>query len=87
MLVSVAPFEMDGQNYLVLYARDVSESERTRLVHSAILENASIGIALPDANVGHHGNITLAGNLHAIRALTGENVPLRVFDLGAIDGE
>ncbi|HEY0955040.1 MAG TPA: PAS domain S-box protein [Roseateles sp.] len=46
MLVSVAPFEMDGQNYLVLYARDVSESERTRLVHGAILENASIGIAL-----------------------------------------
>jgi PAS domain S-box-containing protein len=46
MLVSVAPFEMDGQHYLVLYARDVSESERTRLVHGAILENASIGIAL-----------------------------------------
>lgn len=46
MLVSVAPFALDGQNYLVLYARDVSESERTRLVHGAILENASIGIAL-----------------------------------------
>ncbi|MBL8277706.1 MAG: PAS domain S-box protein [Pelomonas sp.] len=46
MLVSVAPFAMDGQNYLVLYARDVSESERTRLVHGAILENASIGITL-----------------------------------------
>ena len=46
MLISVAPFEMDGQHYLVLYGRDVSESERTRLVHGAILENASIGIAL-----------------------------------------
>ncbi|CAM3735134.1 PAS domain S-box protein [Roseateles saccharophilus] len=46
MLVSVAPFVLDGQHYLVLYARDVSESERTRLVHGAILENASIGIAL-----------------------------------------
>ncbi|MFG6467978.1 PAS domain-containing hybrid sensor histidine kinase/response regulator [Roseateles sp. BYS87W] len=46
MLVSVAPFEMDGQHYLVLYARDVTESERTRLVHGAILENASVGIAL-----------------------------------------
>jgi PAS domain S-box-containing protein len=46
MLVSVAPFALDGQNYLVLYARDVSESERTRLVHGAILENASIGITL-----------------------------------------
>ncbi|PTT80986.1 hypothetical protein DBR42_18585 [Pelomonas sp. HMWF004] len=49
MLVSVAPFEMDGQHYLVLYARDVSESERTRLVHGAILENASIGITLTRA--------------------------------------
>jgi len=46
MLASIAPFEMDGMDYLVLYARDVSESERTRLVHGAILENASIGIAL-----------------------------------------
>ncbi len=46
MLVSVAPFEMDGKRYRVLYARDVTESERTRLVHGAILENASIGIAL-----------------------------------------
>lgn len=46
MLVSVAPFAMEGQDYLVLYARDVSDSERTRLVHGAILENASIGIAL-----------------------------------------
>ncbi|MFG6485349.1 PAS domain S-box protein [Roseateles sp. BYS78W] len=46
MLVSVAPFALDGQDYLVLYGRDISDSERTRLVHGAILENASIGIAL-----------------------------------------
>ncbi|MBV8468946.1 MAG: PAS domain S-box protein [Burkholderiaceae bacterium] len=46
MLVSAAPFQMDGQSYVVINARDVTETEKTRLVHSAILENASIGITL-----------------------------------------
>ncbi len=46
MVMSAAPFEMEGQTYLVINARDVTDSERTRLVHSGILENASIGIAL-----------------------------------------
>lgn len=46
MMLSAAPFELDGQQYVVAHLRDISESERTRLVHSAILENASIGIAL-----------------------------------------
>ena len=46
MLLAAAPFVMDGISYLVVSSRDVSESERTRLVHAAILENASIGIAL-----------------------------------------
>jgi PAS domain S-box-containing protein len=46
LMVSVAPFTLDDQRYLVMYARDVSEAERSRLVHSAILENASIGITL-----------------------------------------
>ncbi len=46
MVLSAAPFEMEGQSYLVINARDVTDTERTRLVHSAILENASIGITL-----------------------------------------
>ncbi len=46
MLISAAPFVMDGMSYLVVNSRDVTETERTRLVHAAILENASIGIAL-----------------------------------------
>ena len=46
MVMSAAPFNMEGQAYLVINARDVSESERTRLIHAAILENASIGITL-----------------------------------------
>ncbi len=46
MVLSAAPFNMDGQAYLVVNARDVTESERTRLVHAAILQNASIGITL-----------------------------------------
>ncbi len=46
VVMSAAPFSMDGQAYLVINARDVTESERTRLVHAAILQNASIGITL-----------------------------------------
>nr|WP_276598363.1 PAS domain S-box protein [Roseateles koreensis] len=46
MVMSAAPFEMDGEQFLVINARDVTETERSRLVHQAILENASIGIAL-----------------------------------------
>ena len=36
---------MDGRDYLVINARDVSAAERTRLEREAILDNASIGIA------------------------------------------
>ncbi|MDM4766917.1 PAS domain-containing hybrid sensor histidine kinase/response regulator [Pelomonas sp. SE-A7] len=46
MVMSAAPFEMEGQTYLVINARDVSDTERNRLIHAAILENASIGVAL-----------------------------------------
>ena len=46
MLMSAAPFAMDGQQYLVINARDVTETERNRLIQEAILENASIGITL-----------------------------------------
>ena len=46
MVLSAAPFNMEGQTYLVINARDVTETERTRLVHAAILQNASIGICL-----------------------------------------
>ncbi len=44
-LVSAGRFVMDQRDYLVLNTRDVTESERTRLQHAAILERASIGIA------------------------------------------
>jgi len=46
VLVSAARFTMDGRDYMVVNARDVTDSERTRLEHAAILERASIGIAL-----------------------------------------
>jgi PAS domain S-box-containing protein len=46
MLVSGARFAMDRRDYLVINARDVSESERARLEREAILQNASIGIAV-----------------------------------------
>jgi PAS domain S-box-containing protein len=46
MLISLAPFSLEGQNYLVLFARDITQSESTRMLQAAILENASIGIVL-----------------------------------------
>jgi PAS domain S-box-containing protein len=46
MLVSGARFAMDRREFLVLNARDVSENERERLQREAILQNASIGIAV-----------------------------------------
>jgi len=45
-VMSAAVFEANGQHYTVTNSRDVTESERTRLVQEAILSNASIGIAL-----------------------------------------
>jgi PAS domain S-box-containing protein len=45
MAVSAGRFEMDGREYLVVDARDVTQSERMRAEHHAILQNASIGIA------------------------------------------
>lgn len=45
LLVSAAVFELEGRRYLVLNGRDVTESERTRLAHEAVLANASLGIA------------------------------------------
>jgi PAS domain S-box-containing protein len=45
MLLAGARFVMDQREYLVVNARDVTETERTRLEHAAILERASIGIA------------------------------------------
>ena len=46
MLVSGARFAMDRREYLVINARDVTGSERERLLREAILQNASIGIAV-----------------------------------------
>ncbi len=46
MLVSAARFVMDRRDYMVINARDISKSERARLEREAILNNASIGIAV-----------------------------------------
>jgi PAS domain S-box-containing protein len=45
LLVSAAQFQMDGRDYQVTNARDVTEMGRTRKELEAILQNASIGIA------------------------------------------
>jgi PAS domain S-box-containing protein len=44
--VSGARFAMDRRDYLVVNARDVTDTERARLEREAILQNASIGIAV-----------------------------------------
>ena len=46
LMVSAARFRLEGRDYLVLNGRDVTEAERARLEREAILQNASIGIAL-----------------------------------------
>jgi PAS domain S-box-containing protein len=46
MRVSGARFVMDRREYLVINARDVTTTERTRLEREAILETAAIGIAV-----------------------------------------
>jgi len=56
MLVSAARFEMQGLDYLVINARDVTATERTRLEHDAILQNASIGIAFSRERQFQHAN-------------------------------
>ena len=46
MQVSAARFELERRDYMVVNARDVSASERSRLEREAILNSASIGIAV-----------------------------------------
>jgi len=46
LLVSAAHFMLEGRDYLVLNGRDVTAAERERLEREAILENASMGIAM-----------------------------------------
>jgi PAS domain S-box-containing protein len=46
LTVSAARFTLEGRDYLVLNGRDVTTNERERLEREAILQNASIGIAM-----------------------------------------
>ncbi len=46
LLLSAAHFMLEGRDYLVLNGRDVTGVERARLEREAILQNASIGIAM-----------------------------------------
>ena len=45
LLISAARFTMSERDYLVINGRDVTETERARIEHEAILQRASIGIA------------------------------------------
>ncbi len=50
IIVSGLRFVMEGRDYLVLNGRDVTAAERERLEHAAVLDNASIGIAMTREN-------------------------------------
>jgi len=56
MQLSIARFEMDERDYLVVTGRDMTKSERERLEHDAILKNASIGIAFSRDGLFQHTN-------------------------------
>ena len=45
LMVLASRFTQDGKSYLVVNARDSSESQRVQLEREAILDNASVGIA------------------------------------------
>jgi PAS domain S-box-containing protein len=46
LTISAARFSLEDREYLVLNGRDVTESERQRLEREAILDSASVGIAV-----------------------------------------
>jgi PAS domain S-box-containing protein len=46
LVVSAARFVLEGREYLVINGRDVTEAERERLERAAILDSASVGIAV-----------------------------------------
>jgi PAS domain S-box-containing protein len=58
LLLSAAYFTLDGHDYLVLNGRDVTKAERERLERDAILQNASIGIAMTRERVFQLANPT-----------------------------
>ena len=46
VLLSAASFDWDGQPVAVIVTRDITDNERARIEGDAILDNASVGIAL-----------------------------------------
>jgi len=45
LMLSAALFDLEGRRYMVLNGRDITEPERNRLAHEAVLQTASLGIA------------------------------------------
>ncbi len=46
LMMSAGRLRMDGRDYMVVNGRDVTDTQRARLEHEAILQSASLGIAL-----------------------------------------
>ncbi|MBK9136777.1 MAG: PAS domain S-box protein [Betaproteobacteria bacterium] len=60
MLVSATGFESEGTTLVVMTLRDITEVERARRESDAILDNASVGIALVRHNRIERANAALA---------------------------
>jgi PAS domain S-box-containing protein len=56
VLLSCALFDLDGRDYAVTIARDVTDRERQRLQYAAILNSAAVGIAFTRDRVFQHAN-------------------------------
>jgi len=64
LVAAAALFKLEGQSCMVLNGRDVTESERTRLAHDAVLANASLGIAFTREGRFVQANPALENMLH-----------------------
>jgi PAS domain S-box-containing protein len=85
ILVSGARFTMDRREYLVVNARDMSAAERERLEREAILDNASVGIAMTREERFQWVNPTLETMLGAASgSLVGEPVTIVMPDDDAV---
>ena len=56
VLITASSFDLGERSYLVGIARDVTQSERTRLEYEAIIRNASVGISFTRDRVFQHVN-------------------------------
>lgn len=74
VLFCAARFDWEGRHWMVVTARDITESERERLQYEAILSSALVGVALIRGGVFEHVNLAFERMFGWPRgALTGQS--------------